>query len=112
MCEVGIVTPQDSSIVIDRSKIRRARSHQPFKSIADFFSVIYRFCYHKVDRLANGPFYHFWWTIVFVIFAGGPVLILVPGPALNGPVYYDEHEPKPERYFKRFNPLLVAPWRH
>ena len=38
--------------------------------------------------LANHPFYDFWLTIVFVIFAGGPVLILVPGPglALNGPV--------------------------
>ena len=29
--------------------------------------------------LANHPFYHFWQTIVFVIFAGGP------GLALNGP---------------------------
>ena len=40
--------------------------------------------------LANHPFYHFWQTIVFVIFAGGPVLILVPGPglALNGPAYF------------------------
>ena len=40
-----------------------------------------------MDRLANHLIYHFWQTIVFVIFAGGPVLILVPGPglALNGP---------------------------
>ena len=40
-----------------------------------------------MDCLANHPFYHFRWTIVFVIFAGGPVLILVPGVGLdlNGP---------------------------
>ena len=39
-----------------------------------------------MDRLANHPIYHFGRPVVFVIFAGGPVLILVPGPglALNG----------------------------
>ena len=39
-----------------------------------------------MDCLANHPMYYFWQTVVFVIFAGGPVLILVPGPglALNG----------------------------
>ena len=52
------------------------------------FLVVNRLRYNKVGILANHPFYHFWQTIVFVIFAGGPVLILVPGPglALNGPV--------------------------
>ena len=60
--------------------------NHPFKSIIDFFSVVNRFRYNKVGVLANYPFYHFWQTIVFVIFVGGPVLILVPGPglALNG----------------------------
>ena len=55
--------------------------------------------------LANQPFYHFWQTIVFVIFAGGPVLILLPGPglALNGPVHLSQvkfilPESLPERY--------------
>ena len=40
-----------------------------------------------MECVANHPFYHFWWTIVFVIFADGPVLVLVPGPglALDGP---------------------------
>ena len=42
-----------------------------------------------MDLLANHSIYHFWQTIVFVIFGGGPVLILVPGPglALNGPAH-------------------------
>ena len=61
-----------------------------FKSIINFFLVVNQFRCNKVDILANHLFYHFWQTIVFVIFAGGPVLILVPGPglALNGPVGY------------------------
>ena len=61
--------------------------NHPFKSIIDFFLAVNRFRYNKVGILANHPFYHFWQTIVSVIFAGGPVLILVPGPglALNGP---------------------------
>ena len=43
-----------------------------------------------MDCLANHSFYQFWQTIVFVIFAGGPVLILVLGPglALNGPTCF------------------------
>ena len=56
-----------------------------FKSIIDFFLVVNRFRYNKVDCLANHPFYHFCHFC-----RGAPcitVLILVPGPglALNGP---------------------------
>ena len=54
--------------------------------------------------LTNQPFYHFWQTIVFVIFAGGPVLILVPGPglALNGP---DNSGNKFKKLYVRINSL-------
>ena len=78
-------TPQKFGLATHLSK------NHPFKSIIDFFLVINRFRYNKVAILANQLFYRFWQTIVFVIFAGGPVLILVPDPglALNGPAISD-----------------------
>ena len=81
-CEVLLPPPRNFGLATPLSK------NHSFKSIIDFFLVVNRFRYNKVGILANHPFYHFWQTIVFVIFAGGPVLILVPGPglALNGPV--------------------------
>ena len=81
-----------------------------------------------MDRLANHPIYHFWQTIVFVIFAGGPVLNLIPGPglALNGPD--SEHDKKfissevrrlltdgliePSNSPWRAQPLIVTPENH
>ena len=59
-----------------------SKNHQ-FKSIIDFFLVVYRFRCNKMGIPANQPFHHFWQTIAFCHFCKGPGFNFGTGPRLD-----------------------------